>query len=455
VRTRGSGLDRTLPAAIQQGVNESILDYQRTMSRVPKSFRVLMVFAFGLVMGLGLSVGRTVKADRDIDPKAQNKQPVRWQDARLLAEVLEHVRQDYVDTISDEELINAAIRGLVADLDPHSAFLDASQFDDIRASTTGAYSGVGIEVAADNGMVRVVSPMEGGPAERAGVLAGDRILAVDDVAVDPEKLEETIDRMRGKPGSTVKLTLARQAESAPRDFALVRANVHVNSVKSHIVEPNVGYVRITHFSETTPTDLERALASLKKENGRALDGLVLDLRGNPGGLLEAGVGVADAFLDAGIIVTADGRARVARFEMRAKKGDLIDGAPLAILVNGDSASASEIVAGALRDHKRAVLVGRQTYGKGSVQTVVPLSGGGALKLTTSKYLTPSGVSIHEKGITPDVVVAPKDIEAAGNIDSPAIMGNLQADYELRLALQTIKDEKAADTTPAIRQSRSQ
>jgi carboxyl-terminal processing protease len=425
------------------------------MSRMPQSFRVLMVFAVGLVLGLGLSVGRTVKADRDVEPEAKSNPPVRWQDARLLAEVLEHVRQDYVDSISDEELINAAIRGLMADLDPHSAFLDRSQFEDIRASTTGAYSGIGIEVAADNGMVRVVTPMEGGPAERAGVLAGDRILAVDDVAVDPEKLGETIDRMRGKPGSTVKLTLARQSENVPLDFSLVRASVHVNSVKSRIVEPNVGYVRITHFSETTQTDLERAIASLKKENGHALAGLVLDLRNNPGGLLEAGVAVADAFLNEGVIVTAYGRARDARFEMRAEKGDLIEGAPLAILVNGDSASASEIVAGALHDHKRAVLVGRQTYGKGSVQTVVPLSGGGALKLTTSKYLTPSGVSIHEKGITPDIVVDPKAIEAAGNVDSPAIMGDLWADYELRLAVQTIKDEKAADTPELIRQSRAQ
>jgi carboxyl-terminal processing protease len=423
------------------------------MSRVPKSFRIFMVFAFGIVLGIGLSVGRTVQASRELEPETNAKQTVRWQDARLLAEVLQHVRQEYVDDIPDQELINAAIRGLMADLDPHSAYLDPAQLEDIRASTTGAYSGVGIEVAADNGMVRVVTPMEGGPAERAGVRAGDRILAVDDIAVDPEKLGDTIDRMRGKVGSTVKLTLARPPETAPLDFALVRASVHVNSVKSHIVAPNVGYVRITHFSETTPADLKRAMATLEKENGHVLGGLVLDLRGNPGGLLEAGVGVADAFLNDGIIVTADGRARDARFEMHAEAGDLLDGAPLAILVNGESASASEIVAGALHDHKRAVLVGRQTYGKGSVQTVLPLTGGGALKLTTSRYRTPSGVSIHEKGIKPDIVVDPKEIEAAGNVDSESIIGDLKADYELRLALQAL--EQSADTTPPIRQSRAQ
>jgi len=414
-----------------------------------------MIFAVGLVLGLGLSVGRTVKADRDIDADSAGQQPVRWQDTRLLAEVLEHVRQDYVENISDEELISAAIRGLMADLDPHSAFLDADQFSDIRASTTGQYSGVGIEVATDTGVVRVVSPMEGGPAERAGVRAGDRIIAVDGVNVNPEKLEDTIDRMRGKVGSVVKLTLARPPETAPMEFSLVRASVRVNSVKARLVEPDVGYVRISHFSETTRTDLERAIARLKKENGHKLQGLVLDLRNNPGGLLEAGVGVADAFLDSGVIVTADGRARDARFTMSAEAGDLLDGAPLTIIVNGNSASASEIVAGALHDHKRATLLGSQTYGKGSVQTVVPLSDGHAIKLTTSRYYTPSGESIHQKGITPDIVVDPKDAGATGDSEAAeAAIGDPQRDYELRLALQTVKAAKNADTLSAIRQSRA-
>jgi carboxyl-terminal processing protease len=411
-----------------------------------------MVFAIGLVLGLGLSVGRTVKADRGIEPENTDSQPVRWQDARLLAEVLEHVRKDYVESISDEELIAAAIKGLIDDLDPHSAFLDESQFNDMRVSTTGAYSGVGIEVAADNGMVRVVSPIEGGPAARAGILAGDQILAVDDAPVDPDKLNETIDRMRGTVGSVVKLTVTRTTQESPLEYSLTRAKLQLSSVKSRLPEPDLGYVRITHFSETTARDLERAIAALKKENGHKLAGLVLDLRDNPGGLLDAGVDVADAFLNEGVIVTADGRARDASFAMKAHEGDLIDGAPLTVIVNGNSASAAEIVAGALRDHKRATLLGRQTYGKGSVQTVVPLSGGHAIKLTTSRYYTPSGASIHEKGITPDVIVDPKEIEAAGNVDSSAIIGNLQADYELRLALQTTKDAVKQDTTLAIRQS---
>lgn len=424
------------------------------MSRAKHSLRLFTIFAIGLVLGLGLSVGRTVKADREIDADTASQQPVRWQDARLLAEVLEHVRQDYVENISDEELINAAIRGLMADLDPHSAFLDAEEFSDIRASTTGQYSGVGIEVATDEGIVRVVSPMEGGPAARAGVLAGDRIIAVDGINVNPEKLGDTIDRMRGKVGSVVKLTLARPPETAPLEFSLVRASVRVNSVKSQLIDPNVGYVRISHFSETTSADLERAIARLKKENGHKLAGLVLDLRDNPGGLLEGGVGVADAFLESGVIVSADGRARDARFTMSAEPGDLIDGAPLTIIVNGNSASASEIVAGALRDHKRATLLGSQTYGKGSVQTVVPLSDGHAIKLTTSRYYTPSGESIHQKGITPDIVVDPKEIAAAGETEENAVIGDLQHDYELRLALQTVKTAKDADMLSAIRQSRA-
>jgi carboxyl-terminal processing protease len=431
------------------------------MSRVPNSFRVAIVFAVGLMAGLGLSVGRTVQADRGIQQPPQRDDanngpnaPVRWQDARLLAEVLEHVREDYIESISDEELIAAAIKGLVADLDPHSAFLNPEQLNDMRISTTGEYSGIGIEVAADNGMVRVVAPMEGGPAERAGVRAGDRILAVDDTPVDPEKLEETIDRMRGKLGSVVKLTLSRPPETTPLEFSLTRAKVHVSSVKARLAEPGLGYVRITHFSETTAPDLERAIASLTKQNGGKLAGLVLDLRDNPGGLLDAGVAVADAFLDEGVIVSADGRARDARFVMTAHEGDLLGGAPLTVLVNRDSASASEIVAGALRDHKRATLIGRQTYGKGSVQTVVPLSGGHAIKLTTSRYYTPSGASIHEKGITPDVIVDPQQIEAAGKVVSSAVFGDLQADYELRLALDTIKHARAPDAPLAVSQSRA-
>ena len=383
------------------------------MFRLGTPVRFALVLTVGLVAGFGLSIGRTVKAEREIEPEPKThsvtgsdaaNSPVPWQDARLLAEVLEHVRREYVDRISDQELMEAAIRGLIADLDPHSAYLDPEQFDEIRISTTGEYSGVGIEVALENGAVKVVNPIQDTPAYRAGVLAGDRILAVDDVPVDIENLNDTIDRMRGRVGTPVKITIARGPDPKPMQFTLARASVQVHSVSQQLLEPGIGYVKITHFSETTTPDLEAAIAKLKKASSGKLRGLVLDLRNNPGGVLEAAVGVSDVFLDGGLIVTANGRAPDAQFSMDAQPGDDLDGAPLIVLVNGGSASASEIVAGALQDHHRARLVGSQTYGKGSVQTVMPLSDGHAIKLTTSRYFTPSGASIHKRGIKPDVAV---------------------------------------------------
>lgn len=421
-------------------------------------FRFALVLGVGVIMGFGLSVGRTVQAQREIEPPvtAVNEESdndgdksVPWQDARLLAEVLEHVRKEYVEKISDQELIEAAIRGMISDLDAHSAFLDPQEFDEIRISTTGEYSGVGIEVQLENGVVKVVNPIEGTPAQKAGVLAGDTILAVDDVPVSVENLNDTIDRMRGKEGTAVKISIARADVKDPLEFTLSRAAVQVHSVRDQLLDGGVGYVRISHFSETTTSDLERSLASLKKKHGAPLTGLVLDLRNNPGGVLEAAVGVSDVFLEDGIIVTANGRAADARFEMDARPGDALGGAPMVVLVNGGSASASEIVAGALQDHHRATLVGRQTYGKGSVQTVLPLSDGHAIKLTTSKYFTPSGASIHEKGIKPDVVVTEKEPAPKEGVDVTESYGS-KDDVDLQLALSTLQQK----TVGAIRQSRA-
>jgi carboxyl-terminal processing protease len=368
--------------------------------------------------------------------------------------VMERVRQDYVEEISDQEIIDAAIHGIMSKLDPHSTYLDTQQFDEIRISTSGEYSGVGIEVALDQGHVKVVRPIDDAPAARAGVVAGDVILAVDDVTVDTTNINDVIDRMRGKVGSTVKLTLERNGLNAPIDLQIKRAAVQVHSVASNLLSNGVGYTSISHFSETTTTDLERAIGALKQQNGGSLQGLVLDLRNNPGGVLEAAVGVSDLFLNDGVIVSADGRAPDAKFEMDAQPGDLLDGAPVVVLVNGGSASASEIVAGALKDHHRAVLLGQQTYGKGSVQTVMPLSDGHALKLTTSKYFTPSGVSIHGKGITPDVIVDEKELDAhlKKDADSAADLGVsdvVRQDYEVQLAMDLLKK---GQTQPKIRQS---
>jgi carboxyl-terminal processing protease len=343
------------------------------------------------------------------------------------------VRREYVVPVPDARMEQAAVEGVVSSLDPHSAFLSAAEYDEMRVNTAGSYSGVGIEVSAQDSKVVVVSPIEGSPAARAGVRAGDVILAVDGQAVTPTRLNETIDRMRGDMGSHVQLAVGRAGEPEPLVFDLERSEVHVHTVRSESMRGGYGYVRITQFSDSTPGDLDAALATLQAAAGKPLRGLVLDLRGNPGGVLESAVSVADEFLDTGVIVRADGRTPDARFEMDATAGDAIGGAPLVVLVDGGSASGSEIVAGALRDHGRATLMGERTFGKGSVQTVIPLRDGQALKLTTSKYFTPSGASIHERGIEPDVLLAnlPKPPEAP-----PATMAK---DAAVQSALQYLRD----------------
>jgi carboxyl-terminal processing protease len=404
------------------------------------SLRALLIFALGTVAGLGLSVGRSVEAERDIPPPAPGTEALSWRDAGLFAEVLERIRRDYVEPIPDGELMKAAVRGLIADLDPHSAFLDPHEFADMRISTSGEYSGVGIELALDNGTVKVLKPVGGGPAARAGVRTGDRILAIDDVLVNGQDLDDAIDRLRGNSGSSVRLSIARGVARVPLLLSMQRETLQVHSVKSSLLKPGFGYVRITNFSSSTALDLDQALVELQERSG-GLQGLVLDLRNNPGGILEAAIAVSDEFLEDGVIVSADGRARDAKFEMRAQPGDVLYGAPLAILINGGSASASEIVAGALKDHRRATLIGSKSYGKGSVQTVIPLTDGYAMKLTTSRYFTPSGASIHLKGIEPDVAVG----VAANGQARPALevasYGNLAQDYELQLALETLQQSK--------------
>lgn len=393
--------------------------------KLSSHFRTLAVLAAGIGLGVGAMISRessplpihfaaTDGADRMAVQAVAQREPapvefdvrsiLPWKDARLLAEVLERVKRDYVEQLSDEQLIEAAIRGMMAELDPHSAFLDPKQFDDLRISSTGEYSGIGLEVAALEGVVRVTNAIEESPAALAGLLVRDQLVAIDDVLVDPQQLSHSIERMRGKAGTKVKVTIAREGADAPLDYVLERQPVRVRTVRHELLEPGYGYMRVVHFSDTTGNDVKRALAKLTAANQGALKGLVLDLRNNPGGVLEAAVEVSDVFLEDGLIVSAVGRASDAQFAMNARPGDLLDGAPIVVLVNGGSASASEIVAGALKDHDRATLVGSRTYGKGSVQTIVPLSDGRAIKLTTSRYFTPSGESIHQRGIVPDVEV---------------------------------------------------
>jgi carboxyl-terminal processing protease len=406
-------------------------------------FRTLVILLAGVAIGVSLSLSRGVLADRDPPPSADT---LPWEDARLLAEVLERVKQDYVDKVDDHDLMESAVRGMVSALDPHSAFLDSDEYDEIRISTTGNYSGVGIEVTMEDEGVKVVAPIDGTSAAKAGIRPGDMIVAIDGVPIDTSGLNDAINRMRGKAGTSVKVTVKRAGAEAPFDFVLERANVQVHSVKSELLEPGYGYVRITHFSETTGGDLNKAIATLKSASPHGkLNGLVLDLRNNPGGVLEAAVAVSDAFIDDGPIVTANGRAPDSKFEMDATPGDQLDGGDLVVLVNAGSASASEIVAGALKDHARATLIGRTTFGKGSVQTVMPLSDGRAIKLTTSRYYTPSGASIQQKGITPDIVVE-KDQNPVDGVSGPALV---QRDAEIGIALAKLKDDGV------IRQSKAE
>lgn len=354
---------------------------------------------------------------------------------KLLDEVVARIRREYVEPVSDAAIERAAVKGVIASLDPHSAFLSAAEYEQMRQETSGSYSGLGIEVSAQDGRIVIVAPIAESPAARAGIHAGDVILAIDDHPVVGEELEASLAMMRGQPGTRVRLAVSRKGEAQPLMFELERSEVHVHTVRSAPLPGGIGYVRITEFSDSTAADLDAALVALEGSRPTALRGLILDLRGNPGGVLESAVEVADEFLDDGLIVRADGRTPDARFAMNATAGDALGGAPVVILLDGGSASGSEIVAGALRDHRRATLMGQRTFGKGSVQTVMPLQDGQALKLTTSHYFTPSGASIHGLGLEPDVT-----LRAAGS-DGPLVdqARPVNQDPAVRKALQYLRD----------------
>ena len=390
------------------------------------------ILCVGMAIGASLGLARGAFADKPAAPKDD----LPWEDARMLADVLERVKHDYVNPVDDHQLLQAAIRGMVSSLDPYSAYLDGEEYDEVKISSSGQYSGVGIEVSMEDEEVVVVSPFEGSPAAAAGIRPGDVIATIDGIPVNTTTLADTIGRMRGKEGTTVKIGILREGSAEPLQFTLKRARVELRSVRAELLEPGMGYVRVSQFSETTGDDLDAALKDLRKRNGAALKGLVLDLRNNPGGVLEAAVSVSDTFLDAGVIVTAKGRTAESKFEMDATPGDALNGAPIVVLVNGGSASAAEIVAGALKDNHRAKLMGRTTYGKGSVQTVIPLPGDRAVKLTTSLYYTPSGISINHRGIAPDIEL-PRDPAPSGapvSADAPL----LERDAEVRRAVQELK-----------------
>jgi carboxyl-terminal processing protease len=395
-----------------------------------KSRNVLML-AVGIAIGLSLGLTRGVLAEK---PELGADLP--WQDARMLAAVLERVKHDYVNPVDDHQLLQAAIRGMVASLDPYSAYLDGDEYDEIKISSSGRYSGVGIEVSIEDEQVVVIAPFDGSPAALAGIRSGDIIVTIDGIPVNTNTLADTIGRMRGEEGTLVKIGIMREGIAEPLLYTLKRSKVELHSVRAEMLEPGYGYVRISQFSETTGDDLTAALKDLRKRNGAPLKGLVLDMRDNPGGVLEAAVSVADTFIESGVIVTAKGRTPDSKFEMDATPGDALNGAPIVVLVNGGSASAAEIVAGALKDHHRAKLMGRTTFGKGSVQTIIPLSDDRAVKLTTSLYYTPSGESINHKGIAPDIEL-PRDSKSAA-VALPADAPLLQRDADVKRAVDELK-----------------
>ncbi len=361
----------------------------------------------GLVLGVLVSIGHGVFAERDTTAATL---PV--EELRTFSDVFGRIKNDYVESVEDKELLENAIRGMLTGLDPHSAYLDTDQFKELQVGTTGQFGGLGIEVGMENGFVKVIAPIDDTPAQRAGIKAGDLIIRLDDSPVKGMTLSDAVKVMRGKPGTDIELTIVREGLDKPLQITITRDIIKVKSVKSRTLEPGYGYLRISQFQSKTADYLVDAIAKLRKENDGKLTGLVLDLRNNPGGVLNGAVAVSDAFLSKGLIVYTEGRIADSSLRFNATPDDVVRGAPMVVLVNQGSASASEIVAGALQDHKRAIIIGTRTFGKGSVQTILPLSGGTALKLTTARYYTPSGRSIQAEGIVPDIELETLEVAAA-------------------------------------------
>ncbi len=361
--------------------------------------RNILILISGITVGVMLSLGHGVLADRN---ENQTSPSLPLAELRTFSEVFGKIKSDYVKEVDDKTLLEGAIRGMLADLDPHSAYMDADSFKELQVGTTGEFGGLGIEVGMEDGFVKVIAPIDDTPAQKAGVQAGDLIIRLDSAPVKGMSLGDAVKIMRGKPGTDIVLTVVREGEEKPLTITITRAIIKVKSIKNRMLDDGFGYVRVTQFQARSGKDLAKALKKLNKESGGQLNGLVLDLRNNPGGVLNAAVDVSNAFLNKGTIVYTEGRVKNSEMRFNASSGDLLKGAPIVVLINGGSASASEIVAGALQDHKRAVIVGQPSFGKGSVQTILPMQGGTALKLTTALYYTPSGRSIQAEGIIPDI-----------------------------------------------------
>lgn len=373
--------------------------------------RVAIVFLLGLALGAGMTIYSSVFAGNEKSAAASS---LPLEELRAFTEVFGRVKSDYVESVEDKELLEHAIKGMLSGLDPHSSYLNAEEFKEMRIGTDGKFGGLGIEVTMENGFVKVISPIDDTPAQRAGIQAGDVIVRLDDTPVKGMTLNEAVKIMRGKPGTDILLTVVREGADGPLKITITRDIIRIKSVRGRTLDPGYGYIRISQFQSATGTSMRKQLSELKKENGGELKGLVLDLRNNPGGVLNASVSVADAFVSKGKIVYTEGRVKDSLLTFNASPNDLLKGAPIVVLVNGGSASASEIVAGALQDHHRAIIMGTKTFGKGSVQTIMPMNNGAALKITTARYFTPSGRSIQAEGIEPDIEVEQLELSKKGD-----------------------------------------
>jgi len=410
--------------------------------------------AFALGVGVALAVGAVAAPKRHVG---------KFEKLDVFARVLSYVESNYVEDVDEQKLVYGAVKGMMRTLDPHSEFMTPAEFADMRADTDGEFGGIGIEIDDDNGVIVVVEPLAGSPASRAGLRAGDRIVAIDGTSIRGRNRDAS-GRLRGRPGTQVSVDVERKGWEGPRRFTLTRELIHVQAVEGRLIEPGFGYLKVKQFQEGADQEVLAALQRIKADSGGTIQGLVLDLRGNPGGLLEQSVKIADLFLASGVIVTTVGRGGRKLEEESARGHGTWDGFPMVCLVNGGSASASEIVAGALQDHDRCVVVGTQTFGKGSVQSVFEFGDGSGLKLTVARYFTPSGRSIQEKGITPDVRVEQLDAEklkaakveepnqreadldghlrntqrGGGGAGRPSAHALLDTDYQLKVAFQTLQ-----------------
>ncbi|MDX2506873.1 MAG: S41 family peptidase [Gammaproteobacteria bacterium] len=397
----------------------------------PPYVSVLLSLSLGFFSVLPLSTVNAQSSKGAVTQETLTQDPLPLKILKEFTDAFASIKSDYVEKVDDRTILKNAIKGMLSGLDPHSSYLDEQSFKHLKEGTSGEFGGLGIEVGMEDGLIKVISPIDDTPAQRAGIKTGDLIFRIDDKPVKEISLDEAVKLMRGKPGTEIVLSIIREGNSNPLTIKLKRAIIKVKSVKSRLLEENFGYVRISSFQSRTAVQLKKALKRLVKENKKKpLKGLVLDLRNNPGGVLNGSVDVSNVFLDRGLIVYTQGRIKDSELKFSATRGDALSGVPIVVLVNGGSASASEIVAGALQDHKRAIIMGSDTFGKGSVQTIKPLTQTTAIKLTTARYYTPSGRSIQAEGIIPDITLAnvsleQKESSSLGQVKESDLKGHLQ------------------------------